>query len=307
MLSDNKDTASAPEDEVKLRKPRSAKRNKIVLICLLCVLGAAIIVGAVFGAIALFGKKPYDNTGAFYFSSDLLSEDGGEYTVYGDIKFTVCNYADSLRTSTENIESYNITVKAEGDDITSECNIDKEFASLTKGSKVTGNVIISVPNEYCGNKIDVTVASLPVSIVLKGSFNVLPAWDYEYNDEEGSVYGKLILSATEETTLLVKWDPEKLLADSTNPYVKASDEESECEVTLAAGTSAEIYFFKTDVTKVYDAEDKKFPIEIDKIKTVSSSKDEEDEEENTEQTENTENTEQTEQTDDTAVKEETNE
>ena len=77
------------EKEVEYRKPRSAKRDKLILILLLCVLGVAIIVGAVFGCIAFMGKEEYDNTADFYFSSDLLSQDGGEYTVYGEIEFNV--------------------------------------------------------------------------------------------------------------------------------------------------------------------------------------------------------------------------
>ncbi len=257
-----------PEDAIKFRKPRSAKRNKVILILLLCVLGVALIVGAVFGCIALFDKEEYDNTADFYFSSDLLSQDGGDYTVYGKIEFNVANYADALRTSAENIESYSISIEADGDDITSKCDIDKEMAALAKGSRTTGNVTVSVPDEYCGIPLDVEVTSFPVDVTLKGRFTVLPEWGSRFTDEEGSVTASLSLYANEEVTLLVKWDPEKLIADSTNAYVKASDEDYECEVTLAAGTGAEIYFFKPDMNEAYNENDKSFPIEITKVKTA---------------------------------------
>lgn len=279
LLISDKETNGFPateertEGSVKFRKPRSTKRNKIILICLLCVLGVAIIVGAVFGCIAIFGKKPYDNTADFYFSSDLLSEEGSEYTVYGKIEFNVCNYADSLRTSAENIDNYTVSIESDGHDITDSCNIHKEMSALAKGSRATSKVTIDVPDEYCNLPLDITVKSEPVSVILKGAFTVLPVWDSKFADEEGSVVATLTLSANHETTLLVKWDAEKLIADSTNAYVKASDESDECEVTLAAGTSTEIYFFKPDMNAVYDEDDKNFPIEIKKLKTEISESD----------------------------------
>lgn len=255
------------EKEVEYRKPRSAKRNKLILILLLCVLGVAIIVGAVFACIAFMGKEEYDNTADFYFSSDLLSQDGGEYTVYGEIEFNVFNYEDALRTSAETVESYSVTVKADGKNITDKCTVDKELSALTKGSRTSGKVTVSVPEEYCTVPLDVEVVSYPVEVTLKGEFTVLPDWGYDFSDEEGSVSAALSLYANEEVTLLVKWDPEKLIADSTNAYVKASDEDYECEVTLAAGTGAAIYFFKPDMNAVYNEDDKSFPIEVTKIKT----------------------------------------
>lgn len=269
-----------PEDAVKFRKPRSAKRNKLILILLLCVLGVAVIAGAVFGCIALFDKEEYDNTADFYFSSDLLSQNGGEYTVYGDIEFSVSNYEDALRTSAENIESYSVSVEADGDDITSKCKVDKEMSALTKGSRTTGKVSVSVPDEYCGIPLDVIVKSYPVDVTLKGRFTVLPEWDCRFSDEKGSVAASLSLYANEEITLLVKWDPDKLIADSTNAFVKASNDDYECKVTLEAGTGTEIYFFKPDMTAVFNENDKSFPIEITKIKTEKKQETEDDSDEN---------------------------
>lgn len=276
------------EQDVEYRKPRSSKRNKIILILLLCVLGVAIIVGAIFGCIAFLGEEEYDNTADFYFSSDLLSQDGGEYTVYGEIEFNVFNYADSLRTSAETIESYSVTVKADGKNITDKCDVDKELSVLTKGSRTTGKVVVSVPDEYCGIPLDVEVVSYPVDIALKGKFTVLPDWGFDFSDEEGSVAASLSLYANDEITLLVKWDPEKLIADSTNAYVKASDEDYECEVTLAPGTSAQIYFFKPDMNEVYNEDDKSFPIEITKVKTENKKPEKEETEDSEEESKETE-------------------
>ncbi len=142
--------------------------------------------------------------------------------------------------------------------------VDKELSALTKGSRTSGKVTVSVPEEYCTVPLDVEVVSYPVEVTLKGEFTVLPDWGYDFSDEEGSVSAALSLYANEEVTLLIKWDPEKLIADSTNAYVKASDEDYECEVTLAAGTGAAIYFFKPDMNAVYNEDDKSFPIEVTK-------------------------------------------
>ena len=305
LLLDEKDPAAdlfeeKEEKELEYRKPRSAKRNKLVLIVLLCVLGVAVIAGAVFGCIAFFSEEEYDNTADFYFSSDLLSQEGGEYTVYGDIEFNLTNYADALRTSAENIESYSVSIKADGKDITSKCGIEKELSALTKGSRTSGKVTVSVPDKYCGIPLDVEVVSYPVDVTLKGRFTVLPDWGFKFSDEEGSVAASLSLYANEEITLLVKWDPDKLIADSTNAYVKASDEDYECEVTLAAGTGAEIYFFKPDMNAVFKEDEKSFPIEITKVKTdkkkESDNKDKEKETEESAETETADSQTDTQQT-----------
>ncbi|MBQ4054174.1 MAG: hypothetical protein IJD17_00555 [Clostridia bacterium] len=305
LLLDEKDPAAElfeekEEKELEYRKPRSAKRNKLILIILLCVLGVAIIAGAIFGCIAFLGEEEYDNTADFYFSSDLLSQEGGEYTVYGDIEFNLANYADALRTSAENIESYTVSVKADGKDITSKCEVEKELSALTKGSRISGKVSISVPDKYCGIPLDVEVVSYPVDVTLKASFTVLPDWGFKFSDEEGSVSASLSLYANEELTLLVKWDPDKLVADSTNAYVKASDEDYECEVTLEAGSGAEIYFFKPDMNAVFKESDKSFPIEITKVKTKkkdeSSKKDEEKETDDSAESETADSAEDTQQT-----------
>lgn len=254
------------------RKPRKNRGKKIALIVIIAVLSLALIAGIVFGVLHFFGGDEYDNTSQFYFSSDLLNEDGNEYTVYGEISFNVNNFADELRVSGQDIEDFTVKAESEGKDITSLCTVTVEKHTLTAGDRDTSKVTVSVPENYYDTPIEISVESQPINIIIKGTFTVLPMWGSEIADESGNVSLKLTLWANEETTLLVKWDKSKLIGDKTDAYVKASDTDGECAVTLAAGSGTEMFFFKTDMTADYSEKKGVLTVEKTDLKKYKSSK-----------------------------------
>ena len=241
--------------EKKYRHPRKRGKKKLVVIislaCILAILLATVIILIVSGSKK---EEPVnDNTGTLYFTSDLLSAEGGSFTVFDRIEFDLHNYADELRVSDRTIEEYSVRVMSGTEDITAECRIAKEKASLAAESIVSAGVAVEIPAERMNTPLDVIVASEPENIVLKGSFTVVPSWTWVYSDSSGSVSGRLYIAANKEMTVRASWDPELVTADPTNPYIKADEDETSCTLTLEAGSGAEIYFFKKDVTADYSS------------------------------------------------------
>lgn len=249
------DTVVEKDDKSKYRQPRKTGNNKAVTIIVICVLAVLLICGTIFGLSRLHKEKPYDNTAQFYFSSDLLSETGNEYSVYDEIRFTVRNYADELRCSAQDIESVTFTVTCEGKDITSECTVTSDLQVLPASKPVDSNVRIIVPERYDGIPVEVKAVSAPIEISLIGSFTVLPSWGSELKDSAGSVNATFVIWADEDVDFTVSWDTDALVADPTNAYVKASENDGECTVSLLAGTGTEIVFFKSDIIKDYSGTD----------------------------------------------------
>ena len=256
-------TDSVPEDNIedaqpRFRRPRRIFKKKRRLVILLLLAGL-IIIGSltVLGFMLYEPEQVYDDSAAFYFSSNLLSEEGGEFTVYDDIEFNVYNYADSLRVSKEPLESFSVKVEADGKDITGKSEISTGETAMAPDVRSGCTVVVSVPEEYCDAAIDVTVTSSPIEKVLRGTFTVKPEWGYELSDNEGDVCAELIIFANEKVTVEVEWDPEALIADSTNAYVRAAQGEPNiCTVELDAGMSASIPMFKISPEEEYDSDSK---------------------------------------------------
>lgn len=248
------------DTEPVFRRPRRLfkKRRRLIILIALAVI---IVIGSV-TVLAFMLNRPedvYDDSAAFYFSSNLLSEEGKEFTVYDSIEFNVYNYADALRTSAEPLDDFKVTVSAEGEDITSETEISTGEKSMVSGVRSGCTVIISVPEEYWNTPLDVTVVSSPIAKELHGRFTVLPEWGYELKDSEGNYTAELIIFANEKVAVEVEWNAEKLEPDSTNPYVEASQNNDKAVFTveLDAGTSASIPMFKiADISEKYDTDSK---------------------------------------------------
>ncbi len=239
------------EDEVPergYRSPRKKSRKKTLLTILICAAASLLLAGVVFAVIRLTEKPVYDNTGSFYFSSDLLSADGGEFTVYNEISFRVNNFADKLRVSESEIDSYSVKISRNGADVTDLCSVTKEAGSLPAGTVASSLVTVSLPDDLFNTPLEVEVSSRPTEIVLRGTFTVVPSWGWSLTDEAGSVCCKLVVWANEDITARVSWDETLLIADKNDPNVKASDTDGSFTVVLAAGTGTEIYFFKNDIT-----------------------------------------------------------
>ncbi len=246
------------EEELKFRTPKKIVKKKRLLTVLFIILGLILVGGACFGAYMLFGpEKGYDDSAAFYFSSDLLSEEGGEYVVYDTIDFNVYNYADALRVSKEPVEDFSVTVKADGKDITARSEISMGERAMAPDVRSGCAVSVSVPEKYRDKVIDVIVKSSPVEKELRGSFKLEPAWGYEINDEKGNVCAELVIFANKDISLEFSWDGEKLIPDSTDSYIRtAKDGENKCSISLSGGTSITIPIFKVNAAKVYDSDSK---------------------------------------------------
>ncbi len=258
--------------EPKFRRPKRIfqKRKIRILLLILAILLLASAVTVL--CFKIFEpEKVYDDSAAFYFSSNLLSEDGGEFTVYDSIEFNVYNYADSLRVSKEPLEGFEVKVEADGKDITGKTEISTGETAMAPDVRSGCTVVIGLPEKYYDKKVDVTVTSSPIEKQIKGSFIIKPEWNYEIRDKEGDVCAELVIFANKDVTLTVEWDTEKLIADSTDSYVKASgNEASSCKVELVGGSSVSIPMFKIDISDDFSSDEK--VIKVSKSKHESEEK-----------------------------------
>lgn len=268
------DAPAVPEEEELLfRTPKKIVKKKRLLTVLFIILGIILVGAACFGAYMLFGpEKGYDDSAAFYFSSDLLSEEGGEYVVYDTIDFNVYNYADALRVSKEPVESFSVTVKADGKDITARSEISMGENAMAPDVRCGCAVSVSVPEKYRDKVIDVIVKSSPVEKELRGSFKLEPAWGYEIRDEKGNVCADLVIFANKDISLELSWDGEKLIPDSTDSYIRtAKDGENKCNISLTGGMSVTIPMFKVDTEKLIDSDSKAVALKTVKYSVTEES------------------------------------
>ena len=235
------------------RTPRGRGRKKTLIVILISAASVLLLALIVFAAIRLTGKPVYDNTGEFYFSSDLLSVDGGSYTVYNEINFRVNNFADKLRVSDSDVESYSVKVTASGEDVTDLCAVAKESASLPGGTVSSSLVTVTLPDGLYGVPLEVEAASSPTEIVLHGTFTVVPSWGSSLSDSPGSVYCALTVWTNEDASVKITWDDTLLIPDKSDPFIRSGAEGNACTFALAAGTGAEIRFFKNDISADYSA------------------------------------------------------
>lgn len=262
LINDNEllveELVGAEEEELKFRRPKKIIKKKRMLIVLFIILGLVAIGALSFGAYMLLRpEKGYDDSAAFYFSSDLLSEEGGEYVVYDTIDFNVYNYADSLRVSKEPVEDFTVRIKADGKDITSKTDISMGERAMAPDVRSGCAVSVSVPEKYRDKTIDVTVTSSPVQKELTASFKIQPAWGYSVNDEKGNVCAELVIYANKDVSLELSWDGEKLIPDSTDSYIRTAEAgETKCIIELSSGTSVTIPMFKADPSKDHTKDNK---------------------------------------------------
>lgn len=242
--------------EPKFRKPRYIfRKKKIIALAIVLAVFITAGVGMLVGYLVYEPEKVYDDSTAFYVTSNLLSEEGGKYTVYDRIEFDIYNYADSLRVSAEPVEISDIRVEADGKDITGKVDITLSESLIAPEVRSASNVVITLPEKYHGTELGVTVLSAPIEKVLKGTFVVVPEWGYELKDKEGDVCAELVIYANKDVTLQVEWSAEKLIPDSTNPYIRTAKlNEMKCTVELSSGMGISIPMFKIDPSQVYDLE-----------------------------------------------------
>lgn len=266
LLVEGNDTINADEKALSFRKPKKIVKKARARTVLLILLIALVAAGLTFAGFMLFGPgEVYDDSTAFYFTGDLVSEEGGEYTVYDSIDFNVYNYADSLRVSKEPLESFTVKVECEGKDITSKSEITMGEVAMAADVRSGCAVSVKVPEQYNGSVIDITVVSYPINKELRGSFKVLPQWGYEIKDAKGNVCAELMIYANKDVSLELEWDGEKLIPDSTDSYIRTAENgENKCNIQLSAGMSTTIPLFKVNPDKVYSNKTK--AISLDALK-----------------------------------------
>lgn len=270
LITDEGAAEEVNAKEPKFRRPKrifQKRKRRIILfiLAIILLLGALTLL-----CFKLFEpEKEYDDSAAFYFSGNLLDENGGKVTtVYDSIEFNVYNWADSLRVSKEPLESFDVKVEAEGKDITGKSEISTGETAMMPDVRSGCTVVIELPEKYYDKKIDVTVTSSPIEKELKGSFIIKPEWDYEIRDKEGDVCAELVIFANKDVSLTVEWDSEQLIADSTDSYIRAAENgATSCEVELAGGTGVSIPMFKLDVQADFSSDDEAVKVKKSKNKS----------------------------------------
>lgn len=226
------------------------------LVWLLIALG---LLGAVAGVSAKYAQTKTDVTDTvaedFYFTSPLLSTEGSTYTLMPtttSLEIPICNYADSLRTSTANI-SYSYTVTKEDGTAVAGGSGD---GTLTGGAQSTGK--ISLTGLTTGTYTVKASASSPFAANLAGTF-VIPTADtgvhYTVSDTKGSAYATLTVWTEDYTgNIVISWSA-GLIPDSTDPALSGLITGSGAGSLTVAGeayASNTYRFFKTDTSAVYD-------------------------------------------------------
>lgn len=230
------------------------KRTPILTALLLLMVCAATFGGFTVARYALSqtGKSGLASAEEFYFTSDLLKEEGASYDVYnwGDgIPIQLKNYEDSLRISAKDI-SYTITTDPE------KCEIVNEQGEVIGEETLTGNGVSTrklkvIPTAEV-NKVTVTVETKsPYRKKISATFTATDKLQPKYQiiDSSGEPASELILTGGAETTnLTLKWNA-SLMPDRTNKYLNFNN--GTCTINVEASASYRILLFKTDPNMDY--------------------------------------------------------
>lgn len=226
----------------------------------LIVLLAMILIGSLAGILAKYmgSQTRTEDTASpdFYFTSTFLTREGSSYTLSPDtdsLEIPVCNYADHLRITGEDIEyAYTVTK--------GNTEVKKGRGTLTAtGNATTENISLS---GLAAGTYDVTVqATSPYTATLKGTF-VIPKESqdihYSVNDQEGSPYVLLtVWTDNYDGKVQVNW-PAGVIPDSTDTKLQGASTYSSGSYVAgkATGTcgehSSNVYrFFKENPSKTF--------------------------------------------------------
>ena len=193
----------------------------------------------------------------FYFTSTMLTSDakGVSYTLMPtttELNIPVCNYADSLRFSTANIE-YSYTVMKGDTEVT-------KGKGTLKGNQLTTGTI-PLTGLTTGTYTVTAKATSPFAATLTGSFTI-PAESsgvqYSVSDTAGSAFATLTVWTTNYNgNITIAW-PAGVIPDSTDPELKnkvtysgSSYAAGSTQVTGTEYGSNTYRFFKTDLAQDY--------------------------------------------------------
>lgn len=193
----------------------------------------------------------------FYFTSDLLTEDGKNYTLSSGtnkITFQLRNFEDELRSSDSNIE-YKYTVTRNDQE---EKN---QVGTITSNGSSGNSSTITIDNLKTGEYTVTAMATSPFTKTLKATF-LIPeeSTEIEYNveDKAGSPYAMLHVSTKAYNgKVKISW-PDGLIPDTTqaafeDTKTENNDTYSSSNVieTVTKYSSYTYRFFKKDMTKNY--------------------------------------------------------
>ena len=294
-------------EEPVYRKPLNILKKRRATIALIIALSLVATAGLTFLAYKLLKPNIAPGNETFYFTSDLLSDKPGkEFAAYKTIDFKLCNYADELRSSKTNIDDFAFRLLYGNEDITAKCKIDCGSYQLNAGDRSSTDVSITVPDEYYGLPVNVSVESLPITSTLYGTFIVYGDWGYEIAENENEFVCKMTIWANTDIDLKISWDPQLVTPDYTNLLIfeysiddlldsaEAEDRNGEGLVLkgqdnvitkngisskiikLPAGTSTIIPMFKNVASDNYLRGNNKAGISVEEISTVSENASEND-------------------------------
>lgn len=245
------------------RRRKNRIRTKQPFIFLL--IGFLILAGIFGGLYAKYidqeSKKTKSVAENFYFTSDLLTEEGKNYTLSAGTKkitFELRNFEDDLRSSDSNIEYQYIVTKSDQE-------IENKTGTITSGQDTGSKNTVTIDDNLSAGKYTVTAkATSPFTKTLKATFSIPEESsnvNFNISDKEESPYVLLHVSTEAyEGKIKISW-PEGLIPDTTNKAFEETKTESNdsyqssnTTVQVTKYSSYTYRFFKKDITKNYSTE-----------------------------------------------------
>lgn len=231
---------------------------------LFLLLGFLILAGIFGGLYAKYIDQQSEKTKPiaenFYFTSDLLTEEGKNYTLSAGTKqitFELRNFEDDLRSSDSNIE-YQYIVTKNGQ------TIKNQTGTITSNQNTGSKNTVTIDNLYAGEYKVTATATSPFKKILKATFSIPEESTdiaYTISDQEGSPYVILHVSTKAyKGNVKILW-PEGLIPDTTNKAfedtkIENNDSYRSSNITaqVTKYSSYTYRFFKKDTTKNYSTE-----------------------------------------------------
>lgn len=242
----------------RIHKKNKMKTKQPFLFLLFGFLILAGIFGGLYAKyVAQESKKSKPIAENFYFTSDLLTEEGKNYTLSSGtnkITFQLRNFEDELRSSDSNIE-YKYTV-TKGDQ-----KVESGTGTITGNGSSGGSSTIIIDKLNAGEYTVTATAASPFTKTLKATFSIpeeSTEIEYTIDDKAGSPYVMLHVSTKAyEGKAKISW-PDGLIPDTTqtafkNTKTENNDKYSSSNITesVTKYSSYTYRFFKKDTAQDY--------------------------------------------------------
>ncbi len=185
---------------------------------------------------------------AFYFTSDLLKEAGGDnktiYELYGwgeGIKIDLRNFEDEKRFSETDI-TYEVTCTPETGTVV------QDAAGTIPGKSVSSKAILIKPEPGASTVTVTAKATGPYRKTLTATFTLKETAQPQFQivDATGNAAAELIIKGGNTTKeFILSWNSDQMTPDRTNTLLRFSGE-SQAKLTIPASGSCSILLFKSD-------------------------------------------------------------